>query len=147
LSSQEIGDTYLALAYFYSGNVARGRAMLESLATHRSASTAARAGAALAAVLAAEGDRASAHLQIDRVLQREYRDHHVAYSLGTAYAQLGDAVKAERWLRTAADTGFPCLPFFERDPLLEPLRRRRDFTNLLAYVRTRRESSLSMLNQ
>ena len=83
-------------------------------------------------------------MQIDRVLKADYRDHHVAYSLGAAYAQLGDIDQADRWLRTAADTGFPCLPLFERDPLLEPLRRRSEFADLLAYVRTRRESSLSL---
>ena len=75
---------------------------------------------------------------IERVLTRGYRDHHVAYSLGAAYAQLGDPAAAHRWLRTAADTGFPCLPFFERDPLLEPLRRRADFSQLLQHVRDRR---------
>jgi hypothetical protein len=56
LSSQAIGDTYLALAYYYSGSIERGRTMLESLAESRSASTAARAGAALGGVLAAQGE-------------------------------------------------------------------------------------------
>ena len=60
LSSQAIGDTYLALAYYYSGSVDRGRAMLESLVSHRSASTAARAGAALAGILAAQGESPAA---------------------------------------------------------------------------------------
>jgi DNA-binding winged helix-turn-helix (wHTH) protein/TolB-like protein len=147
LSSQAIGDTYLALAYYYSGSIERGRTMLESLANHSSASTSARAGAALAGVLAAQGEPAAARLQIEHVLTRDYRDHHVAYSLGTAYAQLGDVDAAGRWLRIAADTGFPCVPWFERDPLLEPLRRRQEFSDLLAYVRTRRESSLSSVNQ
>jgi len=147
LSSQAIGDTYLALAYYYSGSIERGRTMLESLANHSSASTSTRAGAALAGVLAAEGDPAGARLHIDRVLTRDYRDHHVAYSLGAAYTQLGDIDAAGRWLRIAADTGFPCVPWFERDPLLEPLRRRPEFSDLLAYLRTRRESSLSDVNQ
>ena len=60
LSSQAIGDTYLALAYYYSGSIERGRTMLESLANHSSASTSARAGAALAGVLAAQGEPAAA---------------------------------------------------------------------------------------
>jgi DNA-binding winged helix-turn-helix (wHTH) protein/tetratricopeptide (TPR) repeat protein len=145
-SSQQIGDTYLALAHYYSGGSTRGRAMLESLATHASASTATRSGAALAGVLAAEGDSAGAKVQIERVLSREYRDHHVAYSLGAAYGQLGDTHEALRWLRTAADTGFPCLPWFERDPLLDPLRRVPEFPELLAYVRTRRDATLSKVN-
>ena len=139
LSSQAIGDTYLALAYYYSGSVERGRAMLESLATHRSASTSARAGAALAGILAAGGDSAAARGYVDRVLKAEYRDHHVAYSLGAAYAQLGEVKESRRWLQTAADTGFPCLPWFERDPLLEPLRRLPEFSAVLQYVRDRRE--------
>jgi hypothetical protein len=71
----------------------------------------------------------------------------VDYSLGAAYAQLGDFAQADRWLRIAADTGFPCVPWFERDPLLEPLRRRPDFSDLLAYVRARRDSSISAVSQ
>lgn len=146
LSSQAIGDTYLALAYYYSGSVDRGRAMLESLVSHRSASTAARAGAALAGILAAQGESPAARTHVDRVLKAEYRDHHVAYSLGAAYAQLGDLKESQRWLHTAADTGFPCLPWFERDPLLQPLRRLPEFSTLLEYVRERRESSRSGAN-
>jgi Flp pilus assembly protein TadD len=144
-SSQAIGDTYLALAYYYSGNTERGRTMLESLATHPSASTAMRSGAALASIVAAEGDRAGARRRLVGLLARDYRDHHVAYSLGATYAQLGEMDNAVRWLRTAADTGFPCLTWFERDPLLEPVRRRPEFAELHAYVRSRRESSLSKL--
>ena len=143
LSSQPIGDTYLALAYYYSGSADRSRTMLQSLAESRSATTAARAGAALAGVLAAQGARDPARLHIERVLKLGYRDHHVAYSLGAAYAQLGDMTAADKWLRTAADTGFPCLPFFERDPLLAPIRGRPAFSDLLGYVRVRRDVSLS----
>jgi DNA-binding winged helix-turn-helix (wHTH) protein/tetratricopeptide (TPR) repeat protein len=147
LSSQAIGDTYLALSYVYTGSVERGQAMLQSLAYDRSASTSARASAALAGVLASQHQAAAAREHIERVLKAAYRDHHVAYSLGAAYAQLGQMDEAERWLRTAADTGFPCLPFFERDPLLEPLRRRPQFADLLTYVRTRRATSLSLSAQ
>jgi lipopolysaccharide biosynthesis regulator YciM len=139
-SSQPIGDTYLALAYYYSGHVSRGREMLQALASHASASTAARAGAALAGVLAAGGDADEARRLIREVLARDYRDHHVAYSLGAAYAQLGEDAEAAQWLRTAADTGFPCLTWLERDPLLLPLRRSPQFTELVAHARTLRES-------
>jgi DNA-binding winged helix-turn-helix (wHTH) protein/TolB-like protein len=143
LSSQAIGDTYLALAAYYSGSRERGRSMLEELSAHPSTSTAMRSGAALAGILAAQGQTAAARTQLDRVLAGRYRDHHVAYSIGVAYAQLGDAHQATQWLRTAADTGFPCLPWFERDPLLEPARRQAQFAELLQYVRARRDSALS----
>ncbi|HUE84572.1 MAG TPA: winged helix-turn-helix domain-containing protein [Vicinamibacterales bacterium] len=145
-SSQAIGDTYLALAYYYTGSVERGRTMLESLATQASASTATRSGAALAGILAAEGKTASARQHLNDVLARDYRDHHVAYSIGVAYAQLGDSHDAVRWLRTAADTGFPCVTWFERDPLLERIRRLPQFSEMVAYVRTRRDSSLSRVD-
>ena len=144
VSSQAIGDTYLALAYFYSGSIDRGETMLQSLAHSPSASTSSRASAALAGVLASQRHPAEAREQIERVLKAEYRDHHVAYSLGAAFAQLGDTDQADRWLRTAVDTGFPCLPFFERDPLLDPLRHRSEFAALLEYVQSRRRSSLSL---
>lgn len=143
LSSQSIGDTYLALAYYYTGSFDRARTMLEKLSKSKSASTAARGGAALASVLGAQGEAAAARSIIEQLLENDYRDHHVAYSLGAAYAQLGDDAEANRWLRTAADTGFPCLPFYERDPLLDPLRRGPGFADLLAHVRLRRESALT----
>jgi DNA-binding winged helix-turn-helix (wHTH) protein/tetratricopeptide (TPR) repeat protein len=143
LSSQAIGDTYLALAYYYSGSADRGRAMLEELAGAASASTSARAGVVLASVLAAQGDVAGARQQLDLALRREYRDHHVAYGFGAAHVQLGDYDQGINWLRIAADTGFPCPPFFERDPLLEPLRRRAEYRDLLAYVRHKRDTTLS----
>jgi len=139
-SSQPIGDTYLALGYYYSGNAARAGQMLESLAAHPSASTASRAGTALAGILAAQGDVAGARRRLDEVLARQYRDHHVAYGFGAAYAQLGDEDRAVQWLRTAADSGFPCLVWFERDPLLQPIRGSAPFAELLAYVRGVRES-------
>jgi DNA-binding winged helix-turn-helix (wHTH) protein/tetratricopeptide (TPR) repeat protein len=147
LSSQAIGDTYLALAYYYSGSADRSRRMLESLSAAASASTSARAGVTLASVLAAQGNTAGARALIAQVAGLDYRDHHVAYGFGTAYAQLGDVSAAIGWLRIAADTGFPCLPFFERDPLLEPLRRRPEFADLVGYVRARRDSALANVSR
>jgi hypothetical protein len=79
-------------------------------------------------------------------LRKNDRDHHVAYSLGAAYGQLGTEHEAVRWLRTAADTGFPCLTWFEHDPLLEPVRRLPEYADLLAYVRLRRDWSLSRVD-
>jgi hypothetical protein len=62
-------------------------------------------------------------------------DHHVAYSLGAAYAQLGEPREAIAWLRRAVDSGFPCYPWFERDPLLEPVRNDPAFRELLASMK------------
>ena len=73
-----------------------------------------------------------------------YMDHHVAYSLGAAFAQLGDAAASIRWLQRAAESGFPCLPWFERDTLLDPIRRDAHFVGLLDTLRhTRAQARLS----
>jgi DNA-binding winged helix-turn-helix (wHTH) protein/TolB-like protein len=145
-SSMAIGDTYLALAYYYTGNIERARPMLDALAKSASTTTATRARAALAGVLAALGDRDAALVAVDGVLASDYRDHHVAYSLGAAYAQLGNVDDAVRWLRTAADTGFPCAMWFERDPLLEPLRQQPTFAMVMERVRIQRQATLSRLD-
>ena len=50
-------------------------------------------------------------------------DHHVAYSLGAAYAQLGRLEEARTWLDRAVTSGFPCYPWYASDPLLESFRR------------------------
>ena len=36
---------------------------------------------------------------------------------------LGHADRALAWLKNAAETGFPCYPWFERDKLLDPVRK------------------------
>ena len=145
-SNLAIGDTYLAMAYYYTGNVERARPMLEALAKSSSASTATRAGAALAGLLAKAGDRQSALSEVRRILASDYRDHHVAYGLGAAYTQLGQFDEAARWLGTAADTGFPCPIWFERDPLLEPLRQQPAFGAVMERVRLQRQAALSRVD-
>jgi DNA-binding winged helix-turn-helix (wHTH) protein/TolB-like protein len=137
-SSREIGDTYLALVHYYLGDVARARRMLEQLASEPSPATAARSRAALAAVAAASGDRDTARGLVDAVRGGKYVDHHVAYSIGTALAQLGDPEEAVAWLHKSADTGFPCAVWYSRDPLLDPLRVRPAFVALMAALDQRR---------
>jgi hypothetical protein len=66
-------------------------------------------------------------------------DHHVAYSLGAAFAQLGEPDKSLAWLQQASDTGFPCSPWFERDILLEPVRRDPRFAHLRDRMRSARD--------
>jgi tetratricopeptide (TPR) repeat protein len=45
--------------------------------------------------------------------------HHTAYNIASAYALLGQAGPAHHWLRVAAETGWPCYPYFANDPNLE----------------------------
>jgi eukaryotic-like serine/threonine-protein kinase len=116
-------DSYLSLAYYYSGDTARAFQLADSLSRSPSAPAAARAQAALASFWARRGERVKAEGLIAQVTGNDYMDHHVAYSLASAYAQLREPVQARRWLVRAVNTGFPCYPWFARDQLLEPIRR------------------------
>jgi hypothetical protein len=54
-------------------------------------------------------------------------------------ASLGDADESLMWLERAADTGFPCYPWFERDSLLDPVRHHAAFVRLLGRLRDAHE--------
>jgi hypothetical protein len=58
-------------------------------------------------------------------------DHHVHYSVGVTYAQLGDQAKARLWLGRAIGSGFPCYPWFQRDPLLQPMQADSEFQRMM----------------
>jgi hypothetical protein len=68
-------------------------------------------------------------------------DHHVAYSIGAAYAQLGQPTEAQKWLERAARTGFPCYQWFQWDPLLKPLRTDPGFQQLMGELRSERDAA------
>ena len=120
LSSSQVSDWYLAQAIYYDGEAGRAEEVLAAL--HGSAQAERRAQATLASFLAARHDNESARKLLQSVAAGTYVDHHVAYSMGVAYAQLGDLTEAHRWLTRSTETGFPCYPWFMQDPLLKPLR-------------------------
>jgi len=101
----------------------------------------ARSESALASIEAASGLRPQARAHIAEVLRGSDIDHHVAYSIGAALAQLGDRNDSLLWLDRAVDSGFPCLPMFERDTLLDPLRQDAGFMRLMERLRTAREQA------
>ena len=130
---------YFGLALYYTGDADRGRAMLASI--RRGTTPDIRAQASLASIEAASGRRTEARARLAQILAVSELDHHVAYSVGAAFAQLGDGSAAVEWLERAADTGFPCYPWFERDPLLNPVRANPRFVALLARLRTADEAA------
>jgi tetratricopeptide (TPR) repeat protein len=132
-------DLWLARAYYHLGKKVEGEKMLKELTSSSSASTASRSKATLAGFLAADGDRAEAQRLLTDVLASHYMDHHVAHSLSDACAQLRNNQQALHWLRVAADTGFPCYPWYAKDPLLDPLRSNPEFQSFLAEEKSRCE--------
>jgi eukaryotic-like serine/threonine-protein kinase len=135
-SSRAYTDFYLAQAYFYNGDSAQGIATLDSLTRSSSAPAANRARAALASFLAHGKQYRRAEALIRAVIDTGgYMDHHVAYSLGAAFAQLGRPAEAADWLTNAIETGFPCYPWFERDPLLDRVRKDPRVSQVLVKLR------------
>jgi tetratricopeptide (TPR) repeat protein len=128
---------YLGLAQFYLGDVVGARATLA--AVQRAGHPDVRSQAALAGVEAASGDKVAARARTMAIEKGPYMDHHVAYSLGASWAQLGDARASVKWLQQAADTGFSCYQWLMQDRLLDPVRNDPEFVALLDRLRRRHE--------
>jgi tetratricopeptide (TPR) repeat protein len=133
ISELESTGAYTGLVRYYLGQRAEAESLLETLGAQP------RAQAALASFLAARGDRKRASALIRELETAADLDHHVAYSLGAAHAQLGDSDEAFKWLERAGATGFPCVPWFERDPLLASLRNDARYRKLIADLERRVE--------
>jgi TolB-like protein/tetratricopeptide (TPR) repeat protein len=63
--------------------------------------------------------------------------HHVYHFLADAYAQRGDAPSAADYLRRAAETGLPCAPAFDNDPLLAPIRGSKEYADVRREIEER----------
>ena len=122
---------YLGLASFYLGDRARAEDLLAKV-RRPDGRLDTQSQASLAGVLAANGRRDEAEKTIRAVVDSGYMDHHVAYSLGAAEAQLRHPAEAVKWLRSAAETGFPCYQWMVRDSLLDPIRSEAGFQAFLA---------------
>ncbi len=57
--------------------------------------------------------------------------HHTAYIIASAYALMNKPQSAMKYLRMAANDGFPCYPLFDGDPNLNNLRQRPQFIRFM----------------
>jgi len=88
-----------------------------------------------ALILAQKGDREKAEEAIVRAgeIGKGFGHfHHTAYNIASAYAALNEPDKAVKWLESAADKGFPCYTYFEKDPNLDNLREHPRFIDLMS---------------
>jgi protein-disulfide isomerase-like protein with CxxC motif len=137
LTISESASTYLAQALYNQGKKTEGEEILSAVTASRSAQARRRAQATLASYLGARNERVKARALIAEVLAGSYMDHHVAYSLGVALAQVGDLAEARRWVTRAAAEGFPCYPWYASDPLMQPLRADPAFQEFMKQLATR----------
>jgi tetratricopeptide (TPR) repeat protein len=88
-----------------------------------------------ALILAQKGDKEKAEEAIVRAgeIGKGFGHfHHTAYNIASAYAALNEPDKAVKWLESAADDGFPCYTYFEKDPNLDSLRRHPRFIDFMS---------------
>ena len=89
-------------------------------------------------LLAKLGDEVGARQAVARAVElgRGFGHfHHTAHNIAAAYAALGKLDEAITWIEAAADDGFPCYTYFERDPNLEALRDHPRFVGLISALR------------
>src|SRR5918911_2778426 len=65
--------------------------------------------------------------------------HHTEYNIASAYALLHRPRPAVHWLRRAADEGWPCYPYFARDPNLDGIRGDAEVTAFMRELQARWE--------
>ena len=134
-NSKNAVEWNLAYAYYNAGQAEKAEQMLRILVKSYSARTRCRAQATLASILAATNRQSQAAELVDVVLGSSCIDHHVAYALGAAYAQLRRTPEAMTWLERATERGFRCYPWFDKDPLLAPLRGTKVFQRFIDELR------------
>jgi TolB-like protein/Tfp pilus assembly protein PilF len=134
LTDSRIVKYLLGWTLYYRGERGRAEALLETM-IEDDGPLPGNARATLAAFRAARGASSEARALAERVASEPDLIHHGAYGLGTAYAQLRDSSTALRWLSQAARTGFPCYPWYERDPLLDPIRDDARFADFMRELR------------
>ena len=88
---------------------------------------------------ALQGDMQSAKAAIPSLLSRHpVKDpfyHHTAYFIACIYAAEANSAEAVKWLREAVATGFLVYPLFERDPLLDKIRKAPEFVQFMTELK------------
>ena len=83
-----------------------------------------------ALLLALQGRHVEAQAMIRKIVAQSTSGratHHETFTAARIHALGGDAKEAVRWLQITADTGFPNLPLFKRDPMLAQIRESAEF--------------------
>jgi TolB-like protein len=89
---------------------------------------------------ALEGDMRSAKAAIpDLLAGHPVKDpfyHHTAYMIACIYAAEPNSAEAVKWLREAVATGFQVYPLFERDSLLDKIRKAPEFVQFMTELKS-----------
>ncbi|MCH8011462.1 MAG: protein kinase [Candidatus Marinimicrobia bacterium] len=88
--------------------------------------------------LAAKGKGKEAITKINLVIEKGKNFghfHHMTNNIAAAYALMNKKKQALDWLEETANDGFPCYPWFEKDPCLQNMRNEPRFKALMKRMR------------
>jgi len=122
------------LACFKQGKTNEARNIIESALRDLPTDPGGQFASVEALLFARVGEFARANEAIHRAERRGKgygHFHHSAYNIGCVYALMNQPEEAVRWLRSSADTGFPCYPAFQKDPTLANIRSDSQFQKFL----------------
>jgi hypothetical protein len=86
-----------------------------------------------------EGDRAGSLAAVKRILASDFSDPEGLFYLSRHLAHLNEADAALATFRRVVSGGYVCHPAIAHDPWLDPLRKKREFKDLLETVRAGHE--------
>jgi TolB-like protein len=89
-----------------------------------------------------EGEPDESRAALERLVAH-FQDPEGMFYVARTFAFLGDVDRALQVLAIAVERGFSCFPAFARDPWLDALRTRREFTEVLLAAETRHRTALA----
>jgi len=123
-----------AEVYVQLGRLDRARAIIDAYLARSPKDEGGSLTSVRALLLAKAGETRQAKQTIARAVELGAgfgHFHHTAYNIAATYAALQAPDEAINWVEAAADEGFPCYPYFERDPNLDSLRGYARFADLM----------------
>jgi TolB-like protein/DNA-binding SARP family transcriptional activator/Tfp pilus assembly protein PilF len=124
-SNQSLWNYQVAWALLYLGRNAEAAELMERYLRDHPEDRGGVVTSTRAILFAKTGDarRADADIRTAIVKGRGFiHFHHTAYNIASVYALLRQPARAVYWLHQAAEGGWPCYPYFARDPNLDHIR-------------------------
>jgi serine/threonine protein kinase/tetratricopeptide (TPR) repeat protein len=129
-----IMNSYWTVALINLGRIDDAKALIQKALDADPSDTGALFASAQAILFAKQGDETNSLSKIEEALKHRHtfgHYHHTLYNIALAYALLKNQNEAIKYLREAADDGFPCYPLFKVDPNLNNLRQNTKFKAFL----------------
>jgi len=147
-SNQSLWNYQVAWALLYLGRNEEASALIERYLREHPEDRGGVVTSTRAILFAKTGNAERAEADIRTAIQNGkgfVHFHHTAYNIATVYALLRQPARAVYWLRQAADGGWPCYPYFERDPNLDRIRSDPEFVVFLKDLKSRWERNRAAL--